>query len=243
MRDNFVPISLPSQCLTYPGINPENIRARAYQGSEEELLSQINPLNLERNYLEVMRRVIQGIDPIKLTLGDRLYFIIWECINSYMDVIKVKTICSNCLQEIEVSVDLKKLNVIKLPDDYKEPYEVLLPISGEQIELRLLTVEDEIEIEKYQKKHGESHNYRYARSIVSNDNIVEKLSKVEKMLAKDKATIRAFQEKFYHGPNLYYSYICPKPKCREEDEVEIPFRLDFLFPVGETLTKTFGEKL
>jgi hypothetical protein len=242
MRDNFLPISLPSQCLTYPEVSVDSIKARAYQGSEEELLSQINPLNLERNYLEVMKRVIQGVDPAKLTLGDRLYFIVWECINSYMDIVKVKTVCSNCLQEVEIPVDLKKLAVIKLPDDYKEPYEISLP-SGEQVKLRLLTVEDEIEIEKYQKKHGKSHNYRYARSIVGDDNIVEKLKKVEEMQARDKATIRAFHEKFYHGPDFYYKYICPNPNCGEEDELEVPFRFEFLFPIGETLTQTFGEKL
>lgn len=240
MSNNFLPISLPSQCLTYLEVKPEDIKARAYQGSEEELLSQINPLNLERNYLEVMKRVIQGIDPLKLTLGDRLYFIVWECINSYTDVIKVKTVCSNCLQEVEVSVDLKNLGVIKLPDNYKEPYEVTLP-SGKQIKLRLLTVADEIEIEKYQQKQGKSHLYRYARSIVSDDNIVEKLKLLENSpTIKDVAKVRAFHEKFYHGPDFTYAYKCPR--CREEDDVEVPFRLDFIFPTGETLTKTFGEK-
>lgn len=240
MSDNFVPITLPSQCLTYPEVKPEDIKARAYQGSEEELLSQINPLNLERNYLEVMKRVIQGIDPLKLTLGDRLYLIVWECINSYMDVIKVKTVCGNCLQEVEVLVDLKNLGVIKLPDDYKEPYEVTLP-SGKQIKLRLLTVADEIEIEKYQQKHGKSYLYRYARSIVSDDNIVEKLKALEESLTRDTAKIRTFHEKFYHGPDFTYTYKCPH--CGEEDDVEVPFRLDFIFPTGETLTKTFGEEL
>jgi hypothetical protein len=238
MSDNFVPITLPSQCLTYPEVKPEDIKARAYQGSEEELLSQINPLNLERSYLEVMKRVIQGIDPLKLTLGDRLYFIVWECICSYMDVIKVKTVCSNCLQEVEVSVDLKNLEVIKLPDNYKEPYEVTLP-SGKQIKLRLLTVADEIEIEKYQRKHGKSYLYRYALSIVSDDNIVEKLKTLEES-SKDMLKIRAFHEKFYHGLDFNYTYKCSH--CGEEDDVEVPFRLDFLFPTGKTLTKIFGEE-
>ena len=239
---SFVPISLPSQCLSYPEINPEDIKARAYQGSDEEYLCQLNPLNLEKNYLEVMKRVIQGIDPAKLTVGDRLYFMVWECINSYMDTIRVKTICGNCFQEVEISVNLADLNIIKLPDDYKEPYEISLP-SGKQIRLRLLTVGDEIEIDRYRKKHGESHNYRYARSIVSDDDIVEKLKQMGKISVKDMATIRAFHEKFYHGPDFYYKYTCPKSTCEEVDEVEVPFRLELLFPTGETLTQAFGEEL
>jgi len=239
MSNNFIPISLPSQCLTYQGIKSEDIKARAYQGSEEELLSQINPLNLEKNYLEVMKRVIQGIDPLKLTTGDRLYFIVWECINSYTDILRVRTVCSSCLQEVEVLVDLKELEVIKLPDNYKEPYEVNLP-SGKQIKLRLLTVADEIEVESYQQKHGKSYLYRYARSVVSDDNIVEKLKNIENMPAKDVAKIRAFHQKFYHGPDFGYVYKCSY--CGEEGEVEVPFRFDFFFPTGKTLTETFGKE-
>lgn len=241
MSDNFIPIpNLPSQCLTYQDIKPGDILVRSYQGAEEELLSQLNPVNLERNYLQVLKRVVQGIDPSKLTLGDRLYIIVWECINSYTDVLKVKTVCSNCLRDIEISVDLKKLEVIKLPDDYKEPYEITLPVCGERVKLRLLTVEDEVEIEKYRQKHGNSHLYRYALSIVSDDNIVEKLKKLETMHGKDVTKIRTFHEKFYHGPDFTYKFTCPK--CEQEDDVEVPFRFDFLFPNGETLTKTFGEE-
>jgi len=242
MSDNFIPITnLPSQCLPYEGINPGDIKARSYQGNEEEYLSQINPLNLETNYLEVMKRVIQGIDPERLTLGDRLYIIVWECINSYTDIIRIKTICTHCLKEVEISIDLKQLEVIKLPDSFKEPYPVPLP-SGKKVELRLLTVGDEIKIEKFQQKHPESvQSYRYARSIVSEEDVIKRLEEYKKMGTKDTATIRAFHEKFYHGPEMSSTFECPK--CGREDDVDIPFRLDLLFPDGEVLTSTFGKEL
>lgn len=237
-NDCFLPINLPSKCLPY-GISPDNIKVRAYQGKEEVYLSQINPLNLERNYIEVLKNVVQGIDPEDLTLGDRLYIIIWECINSYTDILKLKTVCTFCLNEIEIGVDLKELEIAFLPDNYKQPYEVILPVSGKKINLRLLTIKDEIGTEKYEQSHNDAFLYRYAKSIVEDNlDIIQKLELLRGMHSKDLATIRAFHEKFYHGPVLSTNFKCPK--CKEEDKTEVPFLLDLLFPSGKTLTEAFG---
>jgi len=238
-NDCFLPINLPSKCLPYDGISPDSIKVRAYQGKDEIYLSQINPLTLERNYIQVLKNTVQGIDPENLTLGDRLYIIIWECINSYTDILKLKTVCTFCLNEIEIGVDLKELEIAFLPDNYKQPYEIILPESGKKINLRLLTVKDEIDTEKYEQSHKDAFLYRYARSIVNDDlDIIQKLELLGNLPGKDLATIRAFHEKFYHGPILFTNFKCPR--CKEEDKTEVPFLLDLLFPSGETLTKTFG---
>ena len=84
--DDHLPINLPSRCLTYrdsenKSVNPSNVKVRTYQGSDEIYLAQINPINLERNYFEVLKSVLFGIDPLQLTLGDRMYLILWEYVN------------------------------------------------------------------------------------------------------------------------------------------------------------------
>ena len=238
--EKYLPINLPSKCLLYEGINLSDVKIRAYQGRDEIFLAEINPINLEQKFLQVLQNVILGIDPKLLTLGDRLYIIIWECINSYMETIKVKTLCSHCLQNIEVEVDLRKLDVIKLPDDFKQPYEVKLS-GGNIIHLRLLTIEDEIAILKFEKQSDSGHLYRYARSMVDDRDVIERMKELESMGSKDIAKIRAFPEKYYHGPDMSTLVICPK--CEEEEKIDVPFRLDFLFPIGETLRESFGEGL
>jgi len=142
------------------------------------------------------------------------------------------------LNEVEISIDLTKLNQIELPDSYKQPYSVTLPDIGKKIPLRLLTVKDEIEIERFDKKHDNSHLYRYARSVVSEMDVLARLATIEKMSARDLAVIRTFHEKFYHGPDMNTSFVCPK--CKEEDDIIVPFRLEFLYPYGEALTDAFG---
>lgn len=234
----YLPVSLPSKCLPYEGVNSSDVMIRAYQGRDEVFLAEINPVNIEQKFLRVLKNVLKGVDPELLTLGDRLYIIVWECINSYTEILKVKTACSHCLQDIEVSVDLRKLEVISLPDNFKQPYEVTLP-NSEIVHLRLLNTRDEIDILKFEKDSDEGLLYRYARSIVDDKNVLERVERLGNLGAKDLATIRAFQEKFYHGPDMNAKVTCPE--CGEEDDVEVPFRLDLLFPDGKALRDSFGE--
>jgi len=230
MSEYYFPINLPSKALPYENIKPEDITVRAYQGADEIYLAEINPVNIERKFLEVLKNVVRGIDPENLTLGDRLYIIVWEYAKSYSEFITVKNVvCTHCLKEIEVNVDLTQLDVITLPDNYKQPYKVQLP-SGNEVQLRLLTIKDEIEAEKLADEKNFGHlyryarsivddadvlsRYRYARSIVDDADVLSRLERLKKMSAKDVATIRAFHEKFYHGPDMKMNYVCPE--CEED---------------------------
>jgi len=245
--DDFVPINLPSKCFTYTNqdgskIDPSSVLARSYQGRDELYLSQINPSNLERNYLEVLKSILQGIDPLQLTLGDRLYLIIWEYVNSYDCMMRVKTICPYCLSEIEVEVDLRNLETVDLPDNYEQPYEITLPISKEKIQLRLLTVEDEIEVERFSKKNKKEANlYRYARTIVSSPDVMSRMKRLSSMKAKDYLTVVSFQDKFFHGPEMKTKFTCTNDACGEEDVLDIPFRSSFFVPEISQFSNFDGE--
>lgn len=231
---DFLPISLPSRCMTY-GIDPTDIQIRPYTGQDEVYLSQINPVNVETKYTQVLERVLKGIDPKSLTLGDRLYIILWEFINSYSNTLRVKSVCSHCLNEVEHSVDLRKLDVVTLPDGYSEPH--ALDIDGETIHVRLTTVGDEVEVEKLKNK-ADAEMYQYARIIVDDDDVVTRMEKLKKGSAKKLARIRLFQSEFYHGPDMNTHVTCPK--CGEEDDLAVPFRFDFIFPDGSLLRDSIG---
>ena len=230
----YLPIQLPSKCIPYD-VSPEAIRVRPYMGRDEIVLSQINPVNVESKFIQILRDVVQGIEVEKLTLGDRLYIILWEYINSYSEYMKVRTVCTHCFESIEPMIDLRKLERIDLPNEFVQPYTLSLP-SGESVDLRLLTVGDQIEIEK--RKVSDGYLFKWACSIVSDDDVLGRMNKLRGMGVRDIATIRAWHEKRFHGPDMVTQVQCPH--CGEEEEVEVPFRLDFLFPDGEALTDTFG---
>ncbi len=239
MSLSHLPVSLPSGCRTYHNINPEDITVRPYNGEDETTLAQINPTNIEKNFLVILRRVMLGIDPKMLTLGDRLYLIIWLFINSYSETVRVKQMCSHCLQDQEFTVDMRKFEVKLLDPDLRIPTEIQLPVSGITVHLRPLTVGDEVEIERLAASGTDVHRYRYARTIVGQDDPVGKMEEMRSWHAKDLARIRYYHEiQADHGPITTVTIPCPA--CGQEEVVSVPFRFDFFYPEGSTLGDCFG---
>ena len=239
VEDGFVDLVLPSGKKVYGDIGA--VQIRPFKGKDERLIAELTYNNFEKKFLTVLRQVIRGIDPEKLTIGDRLYILVWEAIHSYTSLYPIKFPCSTCLQEIEYEVDLSKLEIISLPTEFKEPYLVTLP-SGDNINLRLFRVDDEMKIADYENGGNSSWLYRYALSIVDDKKGVwDRVIYLENINSQDLAAIRAFHEKFYHGPKMQSNYDCPK--CGSKGVVEVPFRIEIIFPYGETLTRHFGTRV
>ena len=236
--ENFLSINLPSKCLVYEGVKPEDIKIRAYQGRDEVYLSEISPMNLELKFLTILKDLITGVNPEDITIGDFQYIIVWEYAKSYTNNVKISTKCSYCMSEVEAIVDFGELDVIMLPDDFEQPYEKVLP-SGRKVNLRLLNISDEIGAQKFEEKNGNGGLFRCAKSMIDSDDVLARIEKLGSSPINDVAAIRAFQEEFYHGPNMNAEYICPK--CRREDRVLVPFRFDYIYPRGDELTRYFGK--
>jgi len=226
--EEFVPIQLPSKCLTYPDVNPEAIRIRPFRGKEEELIAELGIGNPKKKVLEVISSVIQGVDPNILTSGDVSYILLWEGINSYTKLYPLRLVCESCSQSIDVQIDLSNLEVKELPDDFKQPMEISL--SNTKVNLRLLTLKDDIAAYNYLNEFQSVYLYTFALSIVDkNMKTLDRVRILEEMSTQDLAKIRGFHEKYEHGPNFSTEYKCPK--CGEKGRVLIPFRLDSLIPV------------
>lgn len=235
----FLPITLPSKCKQYHGIIPDEIVVRPYLGMDEMLLSEVGDFCPDRKYIHVLKNVVKGIDPGNLTLGDRRYIMIWEYVKSYGGIIGESVMCANCLRESSIQVDLRELNAITLPDDFIVPYEIKLPMSGKVVKLRLLTVADEIEACDFEARGNNGLLFRCAKSMVDDSDVLKRIEFLGGLSAMDLASIRAFHEKYEHGPDMRTKFKCPL--CGEEDDIEVPFRLDFIFPRGNALTGFVGK--
>lgn len=238
MEVDYKPITLPSKCLVYKDVDPTKIQIRTLRGKDEKLIAEVNYDNYERQLLTILRNVIQGIDPAKLTLGDRLYILVWEAINSYGKDFDVEHNCTECFERVTSTVDLSTLEVVELPDDFKEPYPIKLS-TGDVVNLRLFRVEDEIKIAEYEKNDKASWLYRFAVPIVSEKGIWDRVSFLENLPVKDMAAIRAFHNKFQHGPKMEATYTCRK--CGGTGVVPVPFRTEMLFPYGNALRRYIAD--
>jgi len=230
-------LKLPSKCLCYEGVVPENLTIRTLKGRDEKLIAEISKDNYEKKFNQLLSGCIEGIDTGKLTLGDRKYVMLWLAINSYGSIHPIEFVCENCLNKLKLDVDLKSLTVTELPDDFKTPYSITL-LDGSLLNLRLLTINDEIKLAEFEKNGQNTWGYRWALSIVNDMTFMDKVNLVDNMEAKDIAKIRAFHEQFAHGPILETKYECEK--CGGDGITPIPFRFELFFPYGEKLTRFFG---
>ena len=245
MLENKVTIKFPSKCLVYPDIdlsvNPDQVQIRTFKGRDEKLIAEISNENFEKKFSAVLKGVLTGIDPMKLTIGDRLYLVIWETINSYSKIFSVDYECEHCWQKSVYDIDLTQLETIELPDNFKEPYELKLPISGDLVKVRLLRVSDMLNINELSKAGQSVWLYRYALTLVNDKSVWENVEYLEDLSTKDLMVIRAFHSKFEHGLKMESKYECPK--CGGVGIMPVPFRLEMLLPFGEKLERYTGDTI
>lgn len=229
-EEQFVPIILPSKGLVYKDVDISKIRIRPFKGKDEVLIAELTLENVKKKFVTIITNVIQGIEPEKLTSGDSKYIVLWEAISSYDQDYPIKIVCEECLEDVNVVVDLGKINSVDLPDDFKQPYDVQL--SDRIVQLRLLTLGDEIASFDWLKKGKSVYLYSFARSIVDeNTTILDKIEMLGDMSLKDLNEIRKFHVKYDHGPDMKAPYTCPE--CGNEGKLELPFQLNRLFSFRE----------
>lgn len=220
--EDFVPISLPSQCAVYPGVDPEAVRIRTFLGEQEEKIQELGIGNPQKKFLEVLRGTLQGVDPSIMTSGDVAHVMLWQAINSYSPAFPVKLTCESCLLSVDVTVDLGDIESKELPKDFTQPYEVEL--SHTPVKLRLRTILDDIEVYNFAEAGQSTYLYDVALMIVDDDtSVVDRMHILRTMKAQDLTKIRRFHNKFAHGPDYKVSYVCPS--CGSKGEVCVPFRL------------------
>jgi hypothetical protein len=232
-------LELPSAGRIYP---IDSISVRSMKGIDEKLLADLNLENLEKKYLALLSNkdrsgnpLVKGIDPQKLTLGDRLYILLWERINSYSKNFRVELVCQYCFEKIATTIDLTTIEEKPLPETFKEPYEITLS-NNDKVSLRLFRLEDEIKIIDREKKDGAEKTYLYklALSMVDDRDILTRISYLEDLEGRDISLIKKFHEDFDHGPNInQVKYTCSK--CEEVGHMSLPFRPNFLIPGGNEI--------
>lgn len=224
-KESYVPISLPSMCLMYEGVDKEKIRIRPFKGKDAQLIAELSLANVKKKFYEIIKNVLQGVEASKLTVGDARHVMLWEAINSYDREQSLTIVCEECLKKIDVSVDLGKIDSKELPENYTQPVEKKL--SDGVIQLRLETLGDEIAAIEWGKSGQSTYLYSLARTVVSDKNIIEVVKHLEEMSTQDLNVIESFPDEFPHGPDMVASYVCPL--CDYEGKLEVPFQIERLF--------------
>jgi len=239
MEEKFYPVDLPSKLLPYQNLGVKEVSMRMLKGKDEKYIAELNVQNFEKKFMYLLKDSIKGIDPMELTIGDRMYILVWLSMNCYSKLYPIEFDCEQCLRKIETDVDLTVLDKVELPKEYKEPYAMKLP-SGQVLNLKLLRVKDQIQYLDYiAQKQRDDILVKLALTVVDDQkNLLQRVEMLENLSTQDLGMIRAFHEKFYHGVKLETKYSCQH--CGGAGLTPVPFRLDIIFPEGKTVAKSLN---
>ena len=219
------------------GIDPE-VTIRSMTTFEEKLR-----LGSKGRFFKIISGIInrcitspENFNSYDLTLQDFVYLFYQLRIVSYGSMYKVVTHCSECGSKFTDEVDLSKLEVNYLSDEFKNPFEITLPRSQDKVMIRLLRTreideiakESEILVKNNKDIEGDpSYLISLARKIVSVNGkelpgaVLDKY--VQDMEAIDSNYIEHKYDQVNFGLDITVKCICPK--CGE--------RIEYLLPVGD----------
>ena len=239
MDEKYFELDLPSKLIPYKAEGVTKVEIRMLKGKDEKLIGELTIANFEKKFKTLMDGVIRGIDPAKLTIGDRFFVVVWLAMNCQSHLYPIELFCEECFRKTDrYDVDLSTLEKVYLPEGFQEPFSVVLS-DGTEVKVRLYRVADQIQYMDYvQAKGADDLLYKTAQTIVDDRDMGQRIEWLKELSTKDNALIRGFHDQFFHGVKLEAAYTCPK--CGGTGKTPVPFRLDIFFPDGATVARSLG---
>ena len=236
--------TLPSGGKLYGDNTIDQVTLRAMTTNDEKMRLSSTGLNVIPDLIKRCVVSPENLDVYDLKMFDLHYLMYKLRTVTYGPEYKLNLTCNHCNKPIEMKIDLDSIPVKEVPEDFKEPFVIgPLPVSGEIIEARLLSIRDFINIDreatriksKFEEYEGDPEyilNYKY--KIVSIDGQAPNPAKIqnwiENLHARD---ARYFDSKYdeissRYGMDLHVFDICPK--CGEEIEFDLIVTTEFFRP-------------
>lgn len=237
---------LPTKGIFYEGKVPEGKVSLEPMGTKEEkMLSAGRAGNVESMLDRVFRTTLEcPIPSHDLKTVDRFFVLIKLRVMSYGPEYHFTYKCEDCNQKVSGIINLDKMEITYADEDMQEPFEVTLPLTGDTIQWKLLTGNDETTIrrsadrmhQKGRAKGGDpAYILRLCQHIVSineeEKNIGDLTKYVESLKGQDSLAFRdAIEGGNEIGVNLLIVSHCTYPQCGWPTEIVLPFGPEFFRP-------------
>ena len=185
----------------------KNLRAALSDGTE---------VNARKLALAITPAFSQDIS--QLTFGDFWVAAAWLRVNSFSNnPLIIVWECPQCQSNNKTQFDFTSIELNELPDDYKEPAAVALPISKDVVQLRLSRLKDETRVLDFLKDYivgrdpspGDVWLGDIAATI-SNKRLSDAYEYVTDLEPSDVLHIEQYQDMFHHGLPDRISATCDK---------------------------------
>jgi len=221
----------------------EEIEYRDILVRDEKILSSATANTFQQVINKVLKSLLKDGDIFDdLSLHDRDYLLLWVWANNYTTIKEFDVTCHVCSNVDHISVDVTKVDISELSEEYENPFEYVLN-NDDSVYLKLLTVKDEQIAEDFMKKNKD-HSLESVMLALSIDvgkvmMLPQKMKFIEDNInGHDMGMIRGFQEYFNYGIDDKTEHVCES--CGEVTTHNIPFSLEFFMP---TLRNDFAKML
>lgn len=242
-------VELPSGGKFYPPDSPlygvEKLELKFMTAREEDLL--VSP-GLQKEGIAIDRvieslLVDKNIKAKDLLVGDKTAILINARKNAYGEEYKFPYICKNCGKLNEDIKNLSDVSAKEIVEDEtckitdKGTVIVTVPKTGASIELKMLTSDDELTIEKMIEKRtknnlpAEALLTRYRQMILSingNTDIEVIVSYINSMPLMDSAFLKKKYAKM--NPDIHFKFTAECQQCSTANEGDVPILANFFWP-------------
>lgn len=241
-------VSLPSKgrlyALDHPLANETEVEIRCMTAREEDLLTSRALIKNGTVMSKLLESCLMNktIDPEDMLTGDRNALLIAIRVTGYGPEYTAKISCPECSEEHEQEFTLNNLKIRDLGAKPVQPninlFEYTLPLSGLQVQFKLLTGKDESELSKIAERTKKMKSQvektvtsRLLYSIVAINGETDKqkiANVVNNMRAGDARALRKYMGDIEPDVDMKQWSSCPS--CGEESEVQIPLGISFFWP-------------
>lgn len=219
---------------------PAEVEYRDILLGDEEVLAGATPETYARTLNNVIRGILNDCPFFdQLTVFDRDYILVWLWANNYGIKKDLNVTCPHCGNKDDMTVDMTRLPVSDVKDNLPVPF--TLPLKNAtvtEVDLYLMTVGNELEVEKYLNEHPKA-DFEIV-SIVSTMDVGMKVPLKQKMAwarenidAREMATAKDFHRYFRYGVDDTVEHTCSE--CQEVTPVRVPFQTeDVLRPAARS---------
>lgn len=223
-EDTEVLAEFPSRGQYYVSTDPNKpITIRPMQFSDEAAMASLSKNANSAGF--IIQRCLQNLAASQLLAMDEIYLLLKIREISYGSDFSLYVACPACNDEVTIAVDISKLQINYLPEEFANPREIFLPTLKQTAKVHFRRLSDD---EFFSDLDTAGKNaWRFVDSIGDYTNPEVIAGVLQKLPLRDIHMILKSINESDYGVDRSFEYKCDKPACGVTSIMEVPFTKDF----------------
>jgi hypothetical protein len=214
-----IEVELPSRGKFYNLPDPsKSVMVRALNFEDEKIVSEAIDDGRDAQH-ETLLRCVSNVKHAELLLIDYLWLFVKIRELSYGKEHITGIACPGCKNKAEVTINTSDFPMIQLPEDFEDPREIKLPVTGILAKVRLPREKDANYLRDSKSILG--NLWRFVESFNGNSNNKDLATVISKLPVKDAHILLDAIATRDYGLITKFNFVCHKCKAKELMEIDL----------------------